>query len=141
MAYRFAIDLPGEPSPEVLTALVEAAAVANTLWYLDQWRMGLDPPCCCGCAGLLWLPDELATRSLLVALPHAFAQKTVSCHTAAAVSVGHERAVDVRNGLPWDLAAQRHSVELHQTGPKLWHAYMRTLGKLEDPAAEMERAA
>lgn len=140
MAYRFAIDLPGEPSPEVLLPLIDAAAVSNALWYLEEWKAGKDPPCCAGCAGLLWLPDEHAIESLLVALPRAFAVATASCHTAAAISVGHERAVDLREGCPWDLAMVRHRPELRLTGTRQWHAFMRTPSELVDVTAEMEKA-
>lgn len=140
MAYRFAIELPGAPRVEVLSALIEAATVSNTAWYLDQWRAGADPPCCAGCADLLWRPDVLDVESLLVALPHAFARDSASCHTAAAISAGHERAADIRKGLSWNHAAARHRVELRETGPRTWHAYLLTNGRIVDPTEEMKRA-
>jgi hypothetical protein len=140
VAYRFSIDLPGTPEPEVLSELIEAAAVSNTLWYLDQWNAGKDPACCMGCAGVLWKPDERAPESVCVALPAAFGKRAVSCHTAAAVAIGHERAIDIRDGSTWEEAAARHVVELHQRGSLVWHAFMRSRGKLRDPTEEMKRA-
>lgn len=140
MAYRFAIDLPGSPDPEVLTSLIEAAAVSNTLWYLAQWSAGKDPACCLGCAGVLWKPDERAPESVCVALPAALQRRTASCHTAAAVAIGHERAMDIRDGSTWEEAAARHAVELHQRGNMLWHAYVRSRGQLRDPCEEMKPA-
>lgn len=137
--YRVALELPGEPDPEVLAALIEAVTQANTIWYLEQWDAGLDPECCCACAGVLYAPDQLSEESVCVALPHAFEQGTASCHTAAAVAAGHKRASDIRQGCPWTYATQRHRVELHEIGSRQWHAFVRTLGAIEDPTTKMER--
>lgn len=114
--------------------------MSNTLWYLQQWEAGEDPACCCGCANVLWQPDGLAPESICIALPHAFERRAVSCHTAAAVAIGHERAMDIRDGAPWHVALGRHGVELHPRGPLQFHAFMRSNGELRDPTEEMQPA-
>jgi hypothetical protein len=55
------------------------------------------------------------------------------------MSVGHERAANVRDGAPWDVANELHRVELHETGERVWHALMRSNGELKDVAAKCEK--
>lgn len=140
--YRVTLDLPGVPHPAVLHRLVDAVATSNALWFLDQWAKGKDPPCCCKCAGVLYKPEEpTPLGTWCVGLPRAFEMPTASCHTATAVSVGHSRAKDVRDGCPFEVAMNRHTVLLEQQGPVYWHAlYLRPDGEVRDVTKKMEPA-
>ncbi len=138
--YRVTLDLPGAPHPGVLAAFLEAVALSNALWFLREWSDGRDPPCCCRCADVLYAPEALDVGTWCVGLPMAFDLPTASCHTAAAVTVGHKRAKDVRGGLSMAAARARHSVELHPTEKHYWHAWYRGPDGLEDVTREMDPA-
>ncbi len=137
--YHVAFQLPGTPDPAVLEATIEVVVVANARWYLEQWGKGRDPPCCCGCAGLPYKPDDRRIVMMPVACPYVFNEPHVSCQTAAAVHAGRCRAIELEQGTSPALARERHRVELRPgTGRLFWHALYSGPQGLQDVTTELE---
>ncbi len=141
---------------------IEGAADVNTDWYLRQWEMGREPPCCAGCANLVYKPDRLGESSIVDAIPHLLKNGCVSCAPAVAMSLGHERASLIAAGGTWpeaktafspvlerqDTAGMVHgfvrgSAGVGARGPRkvrYWHALMRRPdGSIEDVTEELKR--
>jgi hypothetical protein len=138
------VRIPGNTPEHVLEALVEAqieaAADWNTWWFLDQWERGNDPPCCAGCAGLLYVPDELASSSSIDVAPLVLAAGQASCGPAVAYSLGHERAAAMLAGSTPDEARAAYRPHLMKAGNRYWHAVVvGPDGKVDDVTEEMRR--
>lgn len=98
--YRADLTLPGTPCLYVLGTLLEALIEANCRWYLEEIRAGRKPPCCAGCGGVVWAPDDVTRRwrggSQMVDHPSA----GYSCHEIAGYDCGVARAKLVLQGVP-----------------------------------------
>lgn len=139
MAFVLQIECPGEPSPEALEAAIEAVTAANAAWFVEQYTLGLDPPCCCDCAGIVHVPARPSRRHRVRGAPQIIASKRASCDEMAALEAGHNRAVAILQGADPMQAAAVHYVELgpgdhpEADGDPYWHAYCRSPEGLSDP--------
>lgn len=184
----FSCDADAETIAARLFAEVEDVAQDNTAWYLAEFLRGeerkaaglswTEPPCCAGCGGYKHDPDRPgnATIVYVVDVYSRFNEETgnydmlcpsMSCGSAAAMSIGHERAVIIEK-LAQDaglllaelieddegLAEAMRQAEEHVQaiieqgtppggGPstRYFHAKYKKYGKVEDPTQEMERVS
>lgn len=128
--------LPREALERCLLLRIEDAAEQNTAWYLAQWRRGRDPECCPSCAGIRYVPRW---ESQIATIPEVQRKGACSCGPAVAYSLGHERAVLIRDGYSWDEAREEYYCELYPEGPKQYHAVMVTPDGTKDVTEKMKR--
>ena len=146
MSYSLQLQCPGQPRVQVLAAAIEAVVWANCEWYLEQWKLGQEPPCCCDCAGIRYRPDRPGSRCTILGAPQAIKAKVASCHTATALVAGRGRALAIAEGYTPEQAAQMHYVELidgyhpEAGDDPYWHAIYRFPGGFKDETQDMEAA-
>jgi hypothetical protein len=126
------------PGARELSALVDAAAWATARWAAVELEAGRDPPCCLGCAGLLYLPDAPSADLVRLRTGAALlAGRTASCGEVVAYQLGKLRAQRGRAGLE-DSGAGWPVVEPRGAGR--YHAVIRMPdGTVWDPCDEMMR--
>lgn len=114
----FSCDTDHETLREYLLDAVERAAAIDTLWYLREFLRGelraaeglawTEPPCCPGCADFKHDPDRPGNQTIVKVIDYYLMWNedtasydvlcgSMSCGSAAAFCIGHERATIVQN--------------------------------------------
>lgn len=127
---------------------VEAAANINTAWYLQQWELGQDPPCCAKCASVRHVPAGKSTKWRVVTAPLVLARMEASCESIAAMYTGHKRADHIRTAMAagkserdaWREAKALYQIQLEDTNdPRYWHVVSLDDGVRHDATEGMSR--
>ena len=138
-----AINLPAGISrgmkARAILAEVEAAALVNEFWYLERHARGLGTdPCCAGCAGARFAKSAKSTTPGVDTAPIVIRTKKADCKAAAAMSLGHERAMAIIAGASPLEARARYQPRLEPTDdPDYWHVVVEGPEGRDDPTAEM----
>lgn len=126
---------------------VSAAADQNADWYLEQWALGEDPPCCAKCAGVRWKPDKIRTDIKIDLAPVILDKGVASCQSIAAMHTGHKRAELIRSMLndghseedAWAEARYRYRVAFEPQDERYYHVVCYDDGELHDPTVGMKK--
>src|SRR3990172_3272199 len=104
MATNLITEVPADFDDDLLRQTlgqeIEAAANINTAWYLRQWELGDDPPCCAKCAGIRYVPAAKGSGEWrVVTAPVMLQRGSASCESIAAMHTGHKRADAIRTAM------------------------------------------
>lgn len=113
--YDVNLRLPGKPNRYVITEALNVLAIANAVWFLEQFAEGLEPPCCCKCAGVKWDPDAVTAE--FTSAPDVLRKGKASCGPIAAFDAGGEMAKLARKLGDFEAAVQQYGVELVEVEP------------------------
>ena len=114
MLWAVSYDTDGGPSPTVLADAIEELTRQNVDYFTSEWAAGRAPPCCLGCAEVLYVADDPSATLQLQGARQLLRRGQASCHSIAAYEAGHQRAEAIARGRPVELAASETYVELHQ---------------------------
>jgi hypothetical protein len=139
-----AINLPSGMSRRLraaaILAEVEAAALWNEAWYLEGASRGAELPCCAGCAGARFVKTPKSHGPPVDTAPIVARNKKADCKAAVAMSLGHERAVAIAEGMDRAEARARWTAALEPTDdPDYWHVVIHGPEGREDPTEELDR--
>lgn len=138
-----AINLPAGISRKLkaaaILAEVEAAAIWNEAWYLERAARGLGTdPCCAGCAGARFAKSAKSVAPGVDTAPIVVRTKKADCKAAAAMSLGHERAMAIIAGTSPLEARALYQPRLEPTDdPDYWHVVVVGPEGRDDPTEEM----
>ena len=132
------------PSAALLSAAIEEVVAASVSYFHTEWEAGREPPCCLGCAGVRYVPDEPGVVSEIVGARQVLRDGKASCNSAAGYYAARERALALWNGQDPATASQAHRVELEaREHPKAtdgyWHALVVGPAGMTDVAEETAR--
>lgn len=139
--YGAQVSFAGSPRIWVLETLLEAICRANTVWYLEQWEQGRDPPCCVECAGATWRPDRRAREHRYACAPQVLARPKAgwSCKELALVDCAAKRARAIRDGTDPERACELYYCVLDPQPDGTFHASVQTPDGIEDVTASLPR--
>lgn len=106
------LKFPGSTNPAVLASALDALAVANAFWTLEQWSMGVDPPCCLECADIEWRPDSPSSAPSFIGGDELLKQGYASCGPIAAYEAGRKMAEMMRDGTSLEDATVAYGIML-----------------------------
>lgn len=108
--YGVTLKLPGNPNRYVLAESLNVLAVANAIWFLEQFAEGLEPPCCAKCAHIKWDPDVVTAE--FASAPDMLRKGRASCGPIAAYDAGAEMAKLARQTGDFEAAKTQYGVDL-----------------------------
>ena len=130
------ITLCAEGDEEVaeLAELLETLVQDNQAWIRKMQDMGIEPPCCSKCGGVLYrAPDQEDYEHgaiMFKCAPDMFADGVGACGPIAAYDAAALRELEGADA--WV------EIEDGGGGPSSYHAIVGTPGGTHDPTAEME---
>lgn len=144
--FTITVRTSAKPGRAELLAILDALAWSNARWYLEQWELGKDPPCCNDCAHLRYVPDRPSKSLTFRGGDDLLRSGHGSCGELAALDAGRTRADAMRKGMQardaageaWvDLQLQR-SVRTRDGSRDVWHAVVVMAdGRTIDPSLNL----
>lgn len=147
----FSIISDQQLTPLQVGLLISGAADAVAAWYLDQWELGNEPPCCAKCAGAQYRPDKTQTQVILDLADEVLRKRRGSCQSIAAMHTGHKRAERINQLLDegyseedaWIEARRAFRIGLEEQGldkegNPYFHAYSVDEGERHDGTVGMK---
>ena len=125
----------GQDEVDELVDILEILVEDNMRWIARMRELGVEPPCCSKCGGVLYrLPSEedyAAGAILFKCAPDMFADGVAACGTIAAYNVAAIRVIE--GGDAWVV------IEDGDGGASSYHAVVGTPEGIVDPTETMER--
>lgn len=123
-----------EEEVEQLDDILETLVQDNEVWIRKMQAMGIDPPCCSKCGGVLYRPPEQEDYEhgaiLFKCAPDMFADGVAACGSIAAYDAAALRVLEDADA--WVV------IEDGGGGASSYHAIVGTPNGTHDPTASME---
>ncbi len=120
---------------EELAQILETLVQDNCRWIAAMLQMGIEPPCCAKCGGVLYREpseaDYQAGAIIFKCAPDMFHDGVAACGTVAAYDVAAIRMLE--GGNAWV------HIEDGGGGPSSYHAVVGTPEGIHDPTLEMRK--